>query len=258
MTTHRIAACLLLAVATAAQAQLTETALAPAADTTVFVGAGLEENADGAGPHLWTSITAGGFSRRALLRFDLSAIPANAVVHEVRLTLFHSRSLAFDTIALHRVLAPWGEGSSNAGTSGAGAPPTPGSATWIHRFFPDQVWSVPGGDFAPAASASTVVGGQSEFYTWGSTSQMVADVQAWLASPGANHGWMLIGGEDGERRGKRFESRENVTPSNRPRLVVRWAAAPPPLPDEGDIPLPPWALALLGAGLAAGLLRARR
>lgn len=253
-----IAACVLLALAAAAQAQVNETALLPAADTTVFVGAGLEENADGAGPHLWTSVTAGGFSRRALLRFDLSGLPPNAVVREVRLTLFHSRSLAFDTIALHRVLAPWGEGVSNAGTSGAGAPPTPGSATWIHRFFPTQAWSTPGGDFAPVASAGIVVGGQSEFYTWGSTPQMVADVQSWLASPGANHGWILIGGEDGERRGKRFESRENVTPANRPRLVVRWEQAPPSPPDEGDIPLPPWALALLGTGLAAALLRARR
>ncbi|MCL4211824.1 MAG: hypothetical protein KJZ68_14310, partial [Phycisphaerales bacterium] len=57
-------------------------------------------------------------------------------------------------------------------------------------------------------------------YTWGSTSGMVGDVQGWLDNPAANFGWVLIGNEAVSVTAKRFDSRENPVPENRPVLIV--------------------------------------
>jgi hypothetical protein len=97
----------------------------------------------------------------------------------------------------------------------------PGDSTWIHRFHDTDAWASPGGDFAPAPSAVSVVeeaGPQS----WGSTPALVIDVQGWLDAPESNHGWILVGGEDASSTAKRFDSRESAYPAARPRLVVEY------------------------------------
>jgi MYXO-CTERM domain-containing protein len=249
-----LVATLVCAVASAAADELV---LAPVADASIYGGPGLDNTADGAGPHLWSSNTAGGFTRRTLLRFDLGGVPAGAVVRGVQLTLVQSRTLAAHQVRLHRVLASWSEGPANAGSSGSGAQAQAGDVTWLRRVHPSLSWTAPGGDYAAAASAARLVGTDPVPYTWGSTPGLVADVQGWLADPASNHGWILIGDEVGDRQGKRFESRENVTAANRPRLVVVYD---PPLPvaaATGDVPLPPWALALFGLGLAGLVMRRR-
>ena len=57
---------------------------------------------------------------------------------------------------------------------------------------------------------------------------MAADVQGWLDNPSANFGWLLQGNESQGGTAKRFDSRENPTPSNRPTLVVQFTPPPPP------------------------------
>ncbi len=234
-----------------------EVVLAPVADASIYGGPGFDNTADGAGPHLWTSNTAGGFTRRALLRFDLGNVPAAAVVREVRLTLVQSRTLAAHEVRVHRVLAPWSEGPANGGSSGSGAQAQAGDVTWLSRVHPSLSWAAAGGDYAATASAALLVGTDPAPYSWGSTPTLVADVQGWIANPATNHGWILIGNEVGDRQGKRFESRENVTVANRPRLVVVYDPPPPLSAEAGDVPLPPWALALLGLALAGLVLRRR-
>ena len=50
-------------------------------------------------------------------------------------------------IELHKLLADWGEGTSQAtGEEGQGAPATPNDATWRHRFFDTIFWTNEGGD----------------------------------------------------------------------------------------------------------------
>jgi hypothetical protein len=245
---------LLLAPLAGAAAELS---FAPVADTSIFFGAGFDSVADGAGPHLWLAVTAGDFNRRALLRFDLSAIPSGSVVREVRLSLYESRARDQHSVSVHRLLAAWGEGLSNAGTSGAGAPATPGSATWSNRFHPGTPWAVAGGDFVADASASISVGAPSERYTWGPTPGLQADVQTWVDNPSLNHGWVLIGVENVSQNAKRFESRENPTAANWPRLQVVYDPAQVVVADS-DVPLPPWALALMVAGLGVALMRSKR
>jgi hypothetical protein len=121
---------------------------------------------------------------------------------------------------LHRVTADWGEGASS-GAGGSGAPAQAGDATWLHRFYPDVLWSAAGGDFAPTPSASAEVAGFGEYVTW-SSAAMAADVQQWLDGAAGNFGWVVIGDEAAFNTAKKFASRTWETPEERPMLVIEF------------------------------------
>ena len=177
---------------------------------------------NGAGQHMFAGTKGAGHLMRVLVAFDVAGkVPAGTTLTAVRLRLNMSgaNSYSAQTMGLHRVLADWGEGSTVAsGGGGGGGPASIGGATWLHRFFLDKLWSRPGGDFEATASASTDVEGI-RAYEWGSTDQMVADVQMWLDNPSSNHGWVLIG-NDNATMVKRFDTRENASEANRPRLTL--------------------------------------
>jgi hypothetical protein len=229
-------------------------------DTTIFSSG--DDVADAQGDFLWTSVLASGVVRRALIKFDLSVIPAGATVTEVRLELYQSMTRGAHDVTVHRLLSSWGEGPSNGGGQGAGAPAGPGDATWRYRFYPTVPWSDYGGDFVAAASATLFVGGSSQWYSWisrpleqgGPNPLLLDDVRRWLADATQNHGWVLIGDETVERNAKRFQGGENT--AEPPRLIVVFN--PPAAPESGDVPLPGWALGLLGAGLGVAVMRAAR
>jgi hypothetical protein len=84
-----------------------------------------------------TDATGGGTIRRGVIAFNLGAIPPGSVINSVTLTLYMSRTQApTNAVTLHRLLADWGEGTSNANAQeGRGANSTAGDATWIHRFY---------------------------------------------------------------------------------------------------------------------------
>jgi hypothetical protein len=259
-----LAAAALASCALCAAAQETQRVFSPMLDTSIYDGEpGSDGLSDGKGESLWLSVIASGMNRRMLLKFDLSAIPPGSQVRQVTLSLYESRARDEHLVRVHRLLESWGEGGSNAGSSGTGAPAQPGDATWTHRFFPGTRWSTPGGRFGAQASASVLVGQPNERYSWsgqlpaqgGPAPAIVQDVQGWVDAPGTNHGWILIGAEDGLQNAKRFNSRENAVEP--PRLVVHYQPAAAAATD-GDVPLPGWALLALGGLLVAGLARARR
>ncbi len=227
-------------------------------DASIYHGLpGSDTLADGSGPYLWTSVTAEGLVRRALLKFDLSAIPAGAVVRQVTLTLWESRSRGDHNIALHRLLANWGEGPANAGGSGAGAPAASGDSTWSHRIYPGTPWNTPGGEFDPVASAVQLVGSADASYSWsgalpaggGAAPRIVIDVQSWVNAPTGNHGWIMIGNETTPQNAKRFESRNSGFDVRKPQLTLVYSE--PVVVAEGDVPLPAWALVMLASMLIA-------
>lgn len=198
--------------------------LAPVADNTLYESA-TGELSNGAGEHLFVGRTNQPALRRGLLRFDVgSEIPSGSTINSVSLQLHASRSLASsDTIALHQVLASWGEGTSKApGEEGTGTAATDGDATWLHRMFDNSQWSQAGGDFEVAASASTLVDGIGD-HVW-SSAQMVEDVQDWLGNPATQFGWLLKGNESASGVIHRFDSRENPTPAFRPVLTIDFTA----------------------------------
>jgi hypothetical protein len=166
--------------------------------------------------------------RRGLIDFDIAGnIPAGSTINSVTLSLHLSRSHSgAQTVELHRLSADWGEGTSNAsGGPGQGAPATPNDATWVYSFYNTTLWNNTGGDYdVSTVSASTSVGGVG-FYTWGSTFQMVRDVQGWLNSPGTNFGWIVLGNEVSTGSAKGFDSRENSTTGNRPTLTIDYTSS---------------------------------
>jgi hypothetical protein len=192
---------------------------------------------NGTGPHLYVGCPLRFEAiRRGLLAFDLSAaIPVNAVVSSARLRLRLTRESdgnpAAQNVRLHRVLADWGEGNSNAGSPGGnGAPAQSGDATWLHTFFDQSFWHDAGGDFVASASAAASVGGE-DVVTWGPSVAMTADVQSWVREAASNFGWILVGNENDLGSAKRFESRHATDATTRPRLEVEFeipTASPTP------------------------------
>ncbi len=176
---------------------------------------------NGAGNAFFAGTTDNGLIRRAVIAFDLSAIPPGSTVSSVTLTLYMSRTRTqAENVALYRALADWGEETSSAsGEEGSGAPATTGDATWLHRFYPSTFWASPGGDFSATASATTSVTNQTGFYSW-SSAAMATNVQAWVNNPGSNFGWIIRGNEVNIKSTKRFESRQSATSTQRPVLTV--------------------------------------
>jgi hypothetical protein len=197
-------------------------------DNTLYQNAaGLISN--GVGEHIFTGRTGGGDIRRAVIAFDIAgSIPAGSHVTNVTLTLHLSREPAAggpESIKLHRLLADWGEGTSDAAANeGGGGTATPGDATWIHTFSDNGFWTSAGGDFAPGVSDSLTVDAIG-FYSW-SGSGLAADVQSWLDKPQNNFGWIVIGDESAALTAKRFDSRENIETLFRPQLSVGYQTQP--------------------------------
>lgn len=213
-----LAAILLAASGFAQSAQAT---LTPIRDTTLYANDSSLSN--GAGSRFFAGNTFSGFTRRGLLMFDVAgALPRGSTVTSVRLELTVAQTMAPDlAVDVHRVTSDWGEAGSIAGSGqGGGALAQPGDATWSHAILPNTPWQSAGGDFVATASASTVCGRTGTF-TW-TSSQMVADVQGWLQSPGTQFGWIVITQESGAPTARAFHSREAVTSAVRPRLVIAY------------------------------------
>ena len=190
--------------------------------------------------HFFVGTNSNSSPRRTLIQFNVaSTIPAGATVTDVELTLTLGASAATSgappaSIELRRVLASWGEGSTGNGTGlsgvGQGFPASPGDATWSSPFFGSNLWTNAGGDFEAINSGSQLVGAATLDvpYTWGSTPQMVADVQGWLDTPASNEGWILLGPEVTPQTARIFYSREASNPDFSPRLVVTFTSVPEP------------------------------
>ncbi len=167
--------------------------------------------------------------RRAVLAFDVAAAvpPGSTVTGAVLRLNLSSTNAGSVPVSLHLLLADWGEGASIA-SGGGGAPSAPGDSTWIHRYYDNVFWARPGGDSDPVPRAVALVD-QLGPYSWGSTPEMVEDIQSWLDHPETNHGWLLAGDESSPTTVKRFDSREHPEEASRPLLEIDYV--PPCSPD---------------------------
>ena len=229
-------------------------------DNTIFSRNDATSNALGI---LFTNTTNQANTRRALIAFDVAGqIPAGSTVTSASLTLTLSEAAPGSGVldhSVHRLLQDWGEGTSY-GTSGNGGEATPGDATWSARFYPDTLWTAPGGDFVAAPSATVPVGETVGPITWGPSPELVADVQSWVDAPETGHGWILIGTEEIFGAARKFVNREAEDSLLWPTLTVEFD---PPgidtapftgIPTLGALGLAILALLMLGAGLV-GLRR---
>jgi hypothetical protein len=192
----------------------------PARDNTIYAESDTLSN--GAGQRLFAGESGLGDARRALIKFDLAGlIYTGAVIDSVvlRMNVVQTQP-GSHLVVLYRLLADWGEGTTVApGGEGGGGLASPGSATWLQRFYlaPAALWTNPGGDHGPASSSRPV--GAAGAYTWRSAG-MKNDVTFWLANPGQNFGWEILGDESAAASAKAFASRQNNTASVRPLLTV--------------------------------------
>lgn len=208
-----------------ATAAIVETNFVSSADTTLFEFT--PDNNLGTTTSMIAGTNARGFKNRALLRFELDGkLPAGAVIVDAWLVIVVNNSSAAvganAGYTLHRVLKPWAEGKK---TGNQGAPATAGEATWNVTGVPSPAkWTTPGAaapeDFLEATSAASAVTdlGPVEF---GGDAALVADVRFWLANPGSNFGWLILGeDEDVPQSSRRIATRED--PESAPRLFIKY------------------------------------
>jgi hypothetical protein len=179
----------------------------------------------------------GGYLSRALIRYDLSSIPAGSVITSVSLTfdvIRQSQSGSQNSFfSLRRVFQSWGEGeqiAEDGSQLGLGSPAAPGEATWDSRFAGGGVWSQPGGaagvDYSATPSSTALSAPTGEQMYFGPTPALMADVQSWIGQPGNNFGWMLMTESEGlERTARMFASRES---GFGPTLVIEFSPVPEP------------------------------
>ncbi|MBL9147550.1 MAG: DNRLRE domain-containing protein, partial [Phycisphaerae bacterium] len=204
----------------------------PVADASLYEPAAPNDApfANGSGQFLFAGRTFEGLyglRRRALLRFDLSAIPESAVVTSATLTLTLVQYQGGPSdLHVHRALAPWTTGASDpSGNEGKGAPAAPNDCTWSFATYlaPGEgtPWSLPGGDFVPEPSASLRTESVGPNVWTGAG--LVDDVQAFVSDPASNHGWFLLGDESQPGTARRFDS-GNAEPGlgDPPVLTVTW------------------------------------
>jgi hypothetical protein len=184
--------------------------------------------------------TAGSTRSRLLIRLDLAGLPPQAVVQSaiLKLAVVKVPAGAADSVfALHRMLTPWREGNQH-GVMPGGALAAPGETTWNERLVGEAAWGKAGGepgvDFAASPTATERLAG-SGLYEIELGAQGARDLEAWLAAPETNYGWMLISqSEDVLKTARRLASREAA--ENPPRLVVRYEV-PPTAPRIMDLSL---------------------
>jgi hypothetical protein len=161
---------------------------------------------------------------RALFKFDLSAIPTNAVVTNATLAVFLFRSNSDEAqFDAHRMLVDWGEYET----------------TWNRRFA-SIPWLEGGGQAATEfVSQASATGGieESTFISAG----IIADAQFWVKNPAQNFGWIMLPTDDLPGTGKQVGSRES---DYTPLLTVEYSTNAPPAAPK-----------LLGTGLARGGIR---
>ena len=147
----------------------------------------------------------------ALVRFDLSTIPAGSVILSAQFSLYHT-SGSTDTAGIFTVTRPWTEGTGVAGSG----------ATW-NTYDGANAWTTAGGDYDPATGISIVLPVNNAWATWDVTSRTAA----WIAGTQPNYGIALVMGGTGTNS---FASSDDATAANRPRLVVTF------LPPCGWVP----------------------
>lgn len=189
------------------------------------------DSTNGKGKWIFSGPTATSF-RRALIQFDLSALPPNGLVTQVELMLRVDRSGSSasptDAYRVYRLLKDWGEGTRAAQEGGFGVAAGAGDATWVSNLFSQSMWDQPGGDYVVDDDHTpTLVASNPGDTVIFSTAGMANDVQFWLENPSQNFGWIIIGDEAKRQTARRFDSSDADAQTNRPRLAIQIEPASP-------------------------------
>jgi hypothetical protein len=215
-----IPCCLAIAVASAAAAT---TNLVAASDTTLQEA--FPDNNLGGGPLVFSGGRKNGGRARTLLKFDVAAaLPSGSVVNSASFSIqANTTAGTSSTYSLKPMSVSWNEGDNPHASGGSIA--DPGETTWNNRFAPSTPWTTAGGDYAPGDSATLAIGAVGN-YTFTSTG-LAVDVQAWIDTPAANNGWILI--SQSESTADTIHSfLDRTDPTTPPTLAINYTPPAPP------------------------------
>ena len=145
---------------------------------------------------------------RALLQFDLSAIPSNATITSATLTMQATQIGGSLNISVYEMQQAWLEGTAN-GTAGA--------ANW-NQSAAGTSWASAGGNFN-ATAVATLDTDTTGLHTWSLTNL----VQAWVDGSRTNNGVMVASPDGGGNRTATYDSSEGTAP---PRLIITYTVPP--------------------------------
>ena len=179
-----------------------------------------------------------------LVQFDLSSLPANAVISSAILRMsFSSYNVAGQTAwDLHAMTTPWVEASAIAATPD-------GSGTWAAGL--GGYFGV--GDYGASLGTATVINAINQLQSFG---DIASTAQGWYDTPGSNKGLALTGfvgtpddATDAYNGAMSLISRSNSQTAYRPVLDITYTVVPEPAS---------FSLMLLGSGLLLLITRRRQ
>lgn len=165
---------------------------------------------------------------RGLLKFDLTSIPANAVINSATLTLVATAVQSNNSfpIDVHRMTRDWAEGAQCN---------TNGTPSW-NQFSAGNSWTTLGGDFDATVQGTTNVS-TTGTYNWSLSSL----VQNWVNGTNPNYGLLMkFTTENTANEQKSFGSLQNATIANRPVLAISYTvpAQCSAIPNRAPIAMP--------------------
>jgi len=162
--------------------------------------------------------TESGKLNRSLLRFDLSVIPADAIVTSATLSLWVKEVKDGNvTISARRVTASWNEAQ----------------VTWKARDkAANLLWTAQGGDYSATAldTEPFVKDVKNYWAAW----DVTAAAANWVSNPAANYGVILESPVTSPKNETKFKSSDDGTASQRPKLEVCYSAGVTVEPDNSD------------------------
>jgi uncharacterized repeat protein (TIGR01451 family) len=141
------------------------------------------------------------YERRALVHFDLSAIPAGVTINSATMQFNVSGAAAnITSINLYRLTRAWGENT----------------ATW------NSPWTTAGGDYDTGTLIGSFVPATTGIKTV-STPNLTSLVGNWYSGAASNDGVILVAQAGGTSNTASVNSRENGTAADRPGLTVSYS-----------------------------------
>jgi hypothetical protein len=151
-----------------------------------------------------------GNRQRGLVRFDLAGLSSSATLTNATLYLY-----AYDVAGVRGSTGFYGAYPVSRDWADS-------SVTW-NNASTGVAWTTPGGDFPGAPDATAPKQAVAlVWYAWNVT----ARVQAWLASPASNYGWVMKCTDENLNNQDRFYQSDTANATYRPKLVVTDLVAP--------------------------------
>ncbi|MEE9279937.1 MAG: DNRLRE domain-containing protein [Myxococcota bacterium] len=198
--------------------QTVSTTLQPGASTDDATINALEPDKNYGGEPKITVSNFGAEVSHALLRFDISALPADATVVAATLRLYleaASESPPGAEVIVHRLTRDWVEGTMQ------GAEPADG-ATWLTHDGSNP-WATPGGEVEPTPAATLSLGPVGQSYD----ADVTSVVSGWQGGASPNYGFRLEGSAG--VKAVEFMSGDEADVAKQPQLIIAYRSPCPPL-----------------------------